>query len=114
MRGTSGFATRKLHSDADKVLFDATRPVILNGIPDLAERADLSDRAISLHLPTIQAKDRAFEAAFWEKFEKAQPHILAALLDATSHALGNVAQVTLSECPRIADFARWAQPPNPR
>ncbi|MBU2244812.1 MAG: hypothetical protein KJ631_20370, partial [Alphaproteobacteria bacterium] len=34
-----GFATRKLHSDADEVLFDATRPVILNGIPDLAERA---------------------------------------------------------------------------
>ncbi len=108
-----GFATRKLHSDADEVLFDATRPVILNGIPDLAERADLSDRAISLHLPTIQAKDRAFETDFWEKFAKAQPHILAALLDATSHALGNVAQVTLSERPRMADFARWVTAAEP-
>ncbi|WP_288960301.1 hypothetical protein, partial [uncultured Sulfitobacter sp.] len=102
-----GFATRKLHSDADEVLFDATRPVILNGIPDLAERADLADRAIMLHLPTIQATERAFESDFWERFEEAQPRILAALLDATAHALGHVSQVTLTERPRMADFARW-------
>jgi hypothetical protein len=37
-----GFATRKLHSDANEVLFKATRPIILNGIPELAERPDLA------------------------------------------------------------------------
>lgn len=108
-----GFATRKLHSDADEVLFDATRPVILNGIPDLAERADLSDRAISLHLPTIPPHGRAFETDFWAEFEDAQPLILAALLDAASHALARVAHVTLSERPRMADFARWVTAAEP-
>ncbi|TCP39084.1 hypothetical protein [Rhodovulum marinum] len=53
-----GFATRKLHSDADEVLVDATRPCILNGIPDLSERADLADRAIALTLPTISERHR--------------------------------------------------------
>ncbi|WP_319824956.1 hypothetical protein [Thalassovita sp.] len=99
-----GFAKRKLHSDADEVLFDATRPVILNGIPDLA---DLSDRAIALHLPTIRATERTFESDFWARFEEAQPRILAVLLDAASHALGRLSHVTLSEHPRIAGFARW-------
>ena len=108
-----GFATRKLHTDADEVLFDATRPVILNGIPDLAERADLSDRSISLHLPTIAPQGRVFEADFWEKFAAAQPMILAVLLDAASHALANVAHVTLSERPRMADFARWVTAAEP-
>ncbi|WBL34036.1 hypothetical protein O5O51_04865 [Sinirhodobacter sp. HNIBRBA609] len=101
-----GFATRKLHSDADEVLFQATRPIILNGIPDLAERADLADRAIILTLPTIPESTRSFESDFWERFEAARPRILAGLLDAASHALAHSASVRLAERPRLADFAR--------
>jgi hypothetical protein len=33
-----GFATRALYTDSDEVLFDAQRPVILNGIEELATR----------------------------------------------------------------------------
>jgi len=33
-----GFATRKLYSDDEEKLFDAQRPVVLNGIPELATR----------------------------------------------------------------------------
>ena len=102
-----GFATRKLHSDADEVLFNATRPCILNGIPDLAERADLADRAIALTLPTITEARRAYEGDFWDRFAEAQPRILSALLDAVTGALAGVERVTLSERPRMADFARW-------
>ena len=40
-----GFATRELYTDADEVLFNATRPVIVNGIEELATRSDLLDRA---------------------------------------------------------------------
>ena len=108
-----GFATRKLHSDADEVLFQATRPLILNGIPDLAERADLADRAIILTLPTIPETARAFESDFWERFEAARPRILAGLLDAASLAMANHASVRLSERPRLADFARWVTAAEP-
>jgi hypothetical protein len=41
-----GFAVRQLYTDQDEVLFDAQRPVILNGIEDVVDRPDLADRAI--------------------------------------------------------------------
>src|ERR1022692_2638101 len=36
-----GFAVRQLYTDQDELLFDATRPVILNGIEDIVTRPDL-------------------------------------------------------------------------
>src|SRR5262249_25329977 len=39
-----GFAVRQLYTDQDEVLFDAARPVILNGIEDIVARPDLADR----------------------------------------------------------------------
>jgi hypothetical protein len=40
-----GFAVRQLYTDVDEVLFDATRPMILNGIEEIVTRPDLADRA---------------------------------------------------------------------
>jgi putative DNA primase/helicase len=102
-----GFGTRKLHSDTDEVLFTATRPILLNGIPDLAHRPDLADRAIIVTLPVITPTARQFEAEFWKSFDRAAPGILAALLDAVSTALARIGTVTITERPRMADFAKW-------
>ncbi|CUH88851.1 DNA primase (bacterial type) [Phaeobacter sp. CECT 5382] len=102
-----GFGTRKLHSDSDEVLFNATRPCLLNGIPDLAARPDLADRSIGIHLPVIPAAKRKTLGAFNRDFAKAKPFILGALLDAVSCALGRIDSVSLSEAPRMADFAKW-------
>src|SRR5215212_3526332 len=60
-----GFGTRKLFADDEETLFDATRPIILNGITDVATRADLLDRAIVLTLPTIPEEERRPEAELW-------------------------------------------------
>jgi hypothetical protein len=49
-----GFAVRQLYTDQDEVLFDATRPVILNGIEEIVTRPDLADRAVFLTLQPIQ------------------------------------------------------------
>ncbi|WP_254430131.1 hypothetical protein [Ruegeria sp. HKCCA4812] len=103
-----GFGTRKLHTDSDEVLFNATRPCLLNGIPDLAARPDLADRAIGVHLPVIPPGKRKTLGAFNRDFAKAKPYILGALLDAVSCALGRIDSVSLSEAPRMADFAKWA------
>ena len=42
-----GFAVRQLYTDQDEVIFDAPRPVILNGIEDIVTRPDLADRGCS-------------------------------------------------------------------
>lgn len=100
-----GFGTRALYTDDEEALFDAQRPVILNGIEELATRSDLLDRTISVDLPTIQPDRRRPEAAFWAAFEAARPRILGALLDVVSAALRNLPGVRLERLPRMADFA---------
>lgn len=102
-----GFATRELHSDSEEMIFDAQRPVILNGIDDIATNADLADRALIVNLPIIPETGRLPEKEFWAKFEEVQPRILGAILDAVSAGLRNLDNVKLNRYPRMADFAKW-------
>ncbi|MCH8999527.1 MAG: hypothetical protein IID48_14870, partial [Proteobacteria bacterium] len=71
-----GFAVRQLYTDQDEVLFDATRPVVLNGIEDIVTRPDLADRAIFLTLEPIPEERRRPEKELWAAFDKARPQIL--------------------------------------
>ncbi len=50
---------RQLYTDQDEVLFDAARPVILNGIEDIVARPDRADRAIFLTLEPISPRTAA-------------------------------------------------------
>ncbi len=104
----SGYATKKLYTDDEEQVFEATRPIILNGIPDLATRPDLADRAITISLPRISDEQRRSEQEFWQEFEEVRPHIFGALLDAVSTALRKLPEVHLDSCPRMADFLMWA------
>lgn len=94
------------------MLFNATRTCLLNGIPDLATRPDLADRAIVVTLPVIQSTERKVEGEFNKALEVAMPRIFAGLLDVISKALANIGSVRLTEAPRMADFAKWALPQN--
>ena len=103
-----GFAVRQLYGDQDEVLFDATRPVILNGIEDIVARPDLADRAIFLTLEAIPEERRRPEDALWEEFKARRPSILGALLDAIVEGLRRLPETHLPKLPRMADFALWA------
>lgn len=103
-----GFSTRELYSDMDEVFFDAMRPVILNGIDHLAERADLAERAIILHLPIIEETQRRDEAELYAEFERSLPEILGAFFTAISGTLARLPHVQLARKPRMADLAVWA------
>jgi len=103
-----GFAVRQLYSDQDEVLFDAARPVILNGIEDIVTRPDLADRALFLTLEPIPEERRRPEQELWAAFEAERPRILGALLDAAAKGLAMLPQTRLDKLPRMADFALWA------
>jgi hypothetical protein len=90
------------------VLFDASRPVILNGIEDIVERPDLADRALFLTLEPIPAEGRRPEAELWAAFETNRPRILGGLLDAVVEGIKRLPDTRLPELPRMADFAMWA------
>jgi hypothetical protein len=103
-----GFAVRQLYTDQDEVLFDAARPVILNGIEEVVTRPDLADRAIFLTLEPIPEEERRLERELWAAFEYARPQILGVLLDAVAHGLRVHSRIRLEKAPRMADFAQWA------
>ena len=102
-----GFSTRALYTDDEETLFDAMRPIILNGIEDVVGRPDLADRAVFLTLAPIPEEKRRSELEFWVDFEKDKPGILGALLDRVAHGLKFLPTVRLKRTPRMADFARW-------
>jgi hypothetical protein len=102
-----GFSTRTLYENDEETLFDACRPIVINGIGVLGTRSDLLDRTIELELPRIPDDRRQDEAQFWAAFDREQPAILGALLDAVSGAIGRLDLVQLERAPRMADFARW-------
>jgi uridine kinase len=47
----AGFTKRRLYSDADEIIVEVRRPVIINGIADLVRMPDLADRALFIDLP---------------------------------------------------------------
>jgi SAM-dependent methyltransferase len=109
----AGFGTRKLYENDEEQLFDARRPVIVNGIEDVVTQPDLLDRTIIVHPPRIKDKDRQDEKAFWASFEAARPRILGALCDAVTLALARRDSIVLESPPRMADFAIWVQAAEP-
>lgn len=102
-----GLSTRTLYENDEETIFQAQRPVMINGIGEVATRPDLLDRAIVLTLPTIADSDRRNESELVQKFEEARPRIFGALLTAITMALRRVNEVELSSLPRMADFAQW-------
>ncbi|MBZ0148726.1 MAG: hypothetical protein K8F62_14460 [Pseudorhodoplanes sp.] len=108
-----GFTTRKLHTDSDEMIFEAARPILLNGIPALTDRADLADRALTIHLAPIAEESRRPEDEFEAEFESVRPFILGALCDAVAGALRHLPNVRLKRSPRMADFVKWISAASP-
>jgi len=103
-----GFGGRELYSDHDEAIFDATRPMVFNAIPDLgAARPDFLDRALIVEFLDMKPAMRRDEAQFWREFEEVRPRILGALLEAAVAGLGNLPNLRLDQPPRMADFALW-------
>ena len=111
------FAVRRLYTDQDETLFQAARPVILNGIEDVITRPDLADRTIFVALPHIPEHRRRPEKELWHDFEKRRPQVLGALLDTAAHGLRSLPNVRLEqldgrlrllgECVRNRHLFRW-------
>jgi hypothetical protein len=104
----AAYATRALYTDQEEVLVRVEKPVALNGITDIVNRADLADRCIFVTADCILKKDRKTREEVIAAFEAERAGILGALLDAVSCGIRTLPRVTGSTWPRMADFAKWA------
>ncbi|MPZ14952.1 MAG: hypothetical protein GEU73_11115 [Chloroflexi bacterium] len=103
----SGFSTRRLYTDDEEAIFQATRPVVLNSIGELARRGDLLQRTLGLTLGQVEEERRLRESEFWPAFEAELPVILSGLLNGVYMALALGPHTTVERLPRMADFAHW-------
>jgi hypothetical protein len=107
-----GYAKRMLRTDADQFMMQATRPILLNGIPDdLADRGDLAERAIVSELPMLDEEAQMGRREFWGLFNDSRPRILGALLNGVAGAFRSARDIDLKSRGKIrmTDFARWAE-----
>ncbi len=102
-----GIDVRALYTDDEQNLVDIQRPVLINGIDDIASRPDLAERSIILNLPVISDTKRRREQEFWKEFDNDKPKIFTGLLNGLASGLKHYDTIELKEKPRMADVAHW-------
>lgn len=98
---------RSLYSNDEAIIRSYRRCIALNGINVTAEREDLLDRAILMHLEPFREGKRLDENSLKSEFEKAVPSILGGILDTLVKAINYYPIVEIKNLPRMADFAKW-------
>jgi hypothetical protein len=102
-----GQASRELYKNGDEFVFDVMRPVVMNGIEELATRPDLADRTLSIFLPPIKDDERKDEKSLYAEYQAVLPRVLGAIFDAVSVAIKNLPNTHMEKLPRMADAAKF-------
>jgi hypothetical protein len=108
----SGVGQRKFYGQTEEILFEGSRPILLNGITIAnADRSDLRSRSVLVEAPPIRRYNLSDDLA--EKLKEAQPRILGALLDAVVVGLRDRDRLDLGNLPRMADTVHWVEACSP-
>jgi putative DNA primase/helicase len=102
----TGSSARAKFTDGDEFVVATKNPIILNGIPALTHRPDLTSRALVVQLRPIPDEARKSEQEHESEWAKVAPQVLAALLDVMVCAIGNLPDTRLARSGRLADFER--------
>jgi hypothetical protein len=102
------FPKRKLYSDTDEILIEASRLIVLTAIPDIARSADLIDRSVLVVCDPLATKLR--ERVLLTRFEAFHPRLLWFLIEAAVCALGRLAAMAEThDGLRRGDFVAWVE-----
>lgn len=101
-------AARTLYTNYEESSFQAQRPIILNGIPDVAEREDFVSRVISIQLPTIPPERRRDDDSFWSDFNRLLPRMIKATWDMVAKAHRDYSSTVVPSKTRMTAFLQWA------
>ena len=103
-----GFGTRTLYTDKSEELFNSTRPLMFNGISDLAIRHDFADRSLVLTLPPIPDQKRLPEYEIAGKWARIQPRAIDVAIESDPVALATLELMQRRENEKI-----WSPEPPP-
>ena len=103
-----GLRNRALFTDGDEKVFEALRPVMLNGITNFILKSDLADRVMLINLKTINENTRRPGAEVWEDYLELKASVLWDLYNSVSVGLQNINTISDVNFPRMADFGKFA------
>jgi hypothetical protein len=99
---------RARYSDRRINQYTVTRPVILNGIPDLSERGDFVRRSMSIFLEPV--KNKSDVRTVRKKFDKDKCRIFGGILDLLVQALKNESKLKItSKFQGYYGLAHWVE-----
>lgn len=100
-----GDMKRSLYTNDDEFIRSYKRCFVINGIGNLASRADLLDRSIVLDIPVLtqSSPEKEMDA----KWRSSLPYILGGFFDVISHAMAIIKDIKGYERFRMSDFACW-------
>ena len=101
-----GYSTRRLYTNTEEEVFSLSRPIILNGITQIADQPDLIDRSIFISMPLINTEQRKPEKELLNSFNGIKPMIFGQVCNALSATLRNK-KYDYDNLPRMADFAKF-------
>ncbi|WP_424890950.1 ATP-binding protein [Streptomyces sp. XH2] len=101
-----GIVDRALYTDDDVVVLEFRRVLAMTTIDAGALAGDLAERLLTIELQLISDHKRREEAELNRAYADAHPAILASLFDLLAQVVKALPNVTLTERPRMADFAR--------
>jgi hypothetical protein len=82
------YGLRKKYSDDRETLFNSRRPIVVNGIGDILQHADLLDRAAIVRVPTLSGTGkRRDDDLVFDRAKEIAPGVLGALLELLSNYL---------------------------
>lgn len=102
-------AKRRLHTNADMVIIQLQRAMLITALEIPTSAPDLLDRAIVVALDRVTPEQRRLERDIKRAYAQDLPSILGGMCELLSKMLGLYGKVTPpSNLPRMADHATWA------
>jgi hypothetical protein len=95
-----------LYTTNDEMTLSIKKPILLNGIDEIAVRGDLISRSVKIELQKL--KQSRTESSVWSDFIDDTPSILGALLDGLSVSLSRSDYIKIDNLLRMGDFCKWA------
>jgi len=97
---------RKLYSTNTSFMISTKKPLILNGIPELAKRSDLGSRSVKINLGKIWVRKTAEQT--WIDFNNDKSAIFDALLTGVCISLATYENIEIDDMTRMADFCKFS------
>lgn len=102
-------AKRRLYTNANMVIYQLKRAMLITALEIPTSASDLLDRAIVVALDRVTPGQRRLERDVKREYAQDRPGILGGMCDRLSEMLDLYGKVTPpSDLPRMADHATWA------